>query len=166
VIPLYSLRGAQAAFALGPIKRRGELLHFEIMRRACDRLAKMPFANATWSTTVASTLTGPDGPDEYVRPPQTATSEAKVEWQATRLEQHRDVLESYLLDEPSNPVFEVISRDAVEKVLAGPAVTDNLALRGLYGALTAALWLGRHEIPARAGGTPSTYLETAAHRPE
>ena len=40
VIPLYSLRGAQAAFALGPIKRRDELLHFEIMRRACDRLAE------------------------------------------------------------------------------------------------------------------------------
>jgi hypothetical protein len=148
VNPLYSLRAAQAAFALGPIKRRGELLHFEIMRRACDRLAKIPFANATWSTAVASAL---GNPDEYRRPPQTATSEATVDWQATRLEARRDVLESYLLDEPSNPVFEVISRDVVQKVLAGPALTDNLALRGLYGALTAAVWLGRHEIPARVG---------------
>jgi hypothetical protein len=170
VIPLYSLRGAQAAFALGPIKRRGEFLHFEVMRRACDKLAKMPFANATWSNAVASSLSDPD---EYRKPPQTATSTAAVDWQATRLEARRDVLESYLLDEPSNPVFDVISRDAVQKVLSRrrkttralwhratrrqpPAVPDSLALRELYGALTAAVWLGHHEIPARAGENPSS----------
>ena len=123
------------------------------MRRACDRLAKMPFANATWSRFVASTLTDPV---EYVRPAQTATSEATVEWQATRLEKHRDVVESHLLDEPSNPVFEVISREAVEKVLTGPPVTDSLAQRSLYGALTAAVWLGHHELQhTRTEQTPS-----------
>ena len=44
VVPLYSLRAVQAAFALGPVRRRDELLHFEITRRACDKLARMPFA--------------------------------------------------------------------------------------------------------------------------
>ena len=139
-------------FALGPIRRRGELLHFEVMRRACDKLAKMPFADrdlepvrrfdAHRSGRVRAT--GADG----------ATSEATVEWQATRLEKHRDVLESHLLDEPSNPVFEVISRDAVEKALTGPPVTDSLALRSLYGALTAAVWLGHHELQRRAERNP------------
>jgi hypothetical protein len=152
VNPLYSLRGAQAAFALGPIQRRDELLHFEVMRRACDRLAKMPFANAAWTTAAVSGL--PD-PNEYRRPPQQATSTVPVEWQASRLETHRDVVEEYLLEEPSNPVFEVINRDAVEKVLAGPPVTDGVALRGLFGALTAAVWLGHHENPARAGAPPT-----------
>ena len=152
VIPLYSLRGAQAAFALGPVRRRDEVLHFEIMRRACDRLSKMPFANASWTKGAVAAL--PD-PDEYRRPPQKATSEASVEWQASRLETHRDVVEEYLLEEPSNPVFEVISRDVVQKVLAGPTVTDSVGLRGLFGALTAAVWLGHHE----------TRVAPALHRP-
>jgi hypothetical protein len=151
VVPLYSLRAVQAAFALGPVRRRDELLHFEITRRACDKLARMPFANASWTE---GAVQGQPDPDEYRPPPQKATSAGTVEWQASRLEVHRDVIEAYLLDDPSNPVFEVVNREAVEKVLTGPSVTDSVGLRSLYGALTAAVWLGHHETPARSGEPP------------
>jgi hypothetical protein len=57
--------------------------------------------------------------------------------------------EQHLLDEPYNPAFDVISRDAVRTVLAGPPVSDGIVLRNLDGALTAAVWLGRHETQAR-----------------
>jgi hypothetical protein len=57
-----------------------------------------------------------------------------------------EVMRRFLLDEPSNPVFDLIDRTRVEA-----AVTDFDGLaepskRQLYGALTAAIWLGGHEI--------------------
>ncbi len=80
--PLYSLLGVRAAFALGPIRRRAEILHFEVMRSACDELARCPFANATWPAGALADL--PDA-DSYRRPAQKATPGAPVQWQASRL---------------------------------------------------------------------------------
>jgi hypothetical protein len=153
IYPLYSLVGVRAAFALGPIRRRAEILHFEIMRSACDELARLPFANATWPAGALADL--PDA-DVYRREAQKAIPGAPVEWQASRLTDNREVLRSYLLDEPANPVFEIVDRGAVEELLTRPDDPPNADLQSLYGVLTAAVWLGHHETPARFGAPSST----------
>jgi len=69
---------------------------------------------------------------------------------------NRAVLEAYLLDEPANPIFDIVDRGAVEKLLTGPDEAANVDLQSLYGVLTAAVWLGHHETPARIGDPPPT----------
>ena len=152
IYPLCSLAGVRAAFALGPIRRRAETLHFEIMRSACDALARVPFADATWPTGALADLPDADG---YRQPAQKAMPGAPVQWQASRLTDNRDVLRAYLLDEPTNPVFEIVDRDAVEKLLTPPELPANADLQSLYGVLTAAVWLGHHETPTRHGALPA-----------
>ena len=98
IYPLYSLRGVQAAFASGPIRRRDETLHFAITRRACDRLARLPFADASWTAGAVSAIADGDG---YRTPAQKAVPGAPGPRQAGRLTTNRDVVVKYLLDEPS-----------------------------------------------------------------
>ncbi len=152
VFPLYSLLGFQAAFALGPARRRNELLHFEVTKKACPELAKMHFANSAWPEALFPR--GHDQANEYRVAPFTYAGAAPVRWQAVRLEENRAVLEAYLLDEPSSPVFEILDRKKIVKVVRGPPPADVGRLVQLYGALTAAVWLGRHETTARFGAAP------------
>jgi hypothetical protein len=152
VFPLYSLLGFQTAFALGPYRRRNEYLHFEVTRKACPELAKIRFANSAWREELFSHHH--EGAHEYRIPPFRYAGAAPVQWQATRLEENRPVLEAYLLDERSSPLFEILDRKKVIKVVRGPLPTDVRALIQLYGALTAAVWLGRHETAARFGAPP------------
>jgi hypothetical protein len=170
VFPLYSLAGLQAAFSLGPESRRTELLHFAIMRDAFPALSKVPFANRGWAPEVFKHL--PDA-EEYRVAPRTYAGPKPRLWQVSRLEQNRDVLEDHLLDDRSNPVFEILDRKAVARVLRRPLPADVRALVQLYGALTAAVWLGRHETPSRIGGpgrvagieAPTDRVSRAKRRP-
>lgn len=59
----------------------------------------------------------------------------------------------HLLGDRSNPVFEVVDRDAVEVALDRFAELGEPAKRQLYGALTAAMWLGGAELAVRAEPT-------------
>jgi hypothetical protein len=56
MFPLYSLPAIRLAFAIGPELRRRQCVHFEVMRAACDELARMPFAGSAW----------PDGVDVHL----------------------------------------------------------------------------------------------------
>ena len=154
IYPLCSLAGVRAAFALGPIRRRAETLHFEIMRSACDELVRLPFANATWPAGATAGLEDADA-DRYRQPAQEAMPGAPVQWQTSRLTDNKDVLTAYLLDEPTNPVFEIVDRNAVEKLLTAPELPPNAEPQSLYGVLTAAIWLGHHETPTRHGAPPA-----------
>jgi hypothetical protein len=148
VFPLYQLRGLQAAFALGPTNRANELVPFAIMRAACPELAKVPLADAGWNEAVLSDL--PDA-DNYRTPPVNLPPDAPVQPQPQRLEHNRELLEGYLLDEPSSPIYDIVDRDAIMSALRGP-LPDHTASRQLFGALTAAVWLGHHESRYRIGG--------------
>jgi hypothetical protein len=147
VFPLYQLRGLQTAFSLGPTMRANEFVPFAIMRAACPELAKMPLADAGWNEAVLFQL--PDA-DDYRTPPVTLRSDAPPQPQPQRLEHNRELLEGYLLDEPSSPIYDIVDRDAIMSALRGPA-PDHTASRQLFGALTAAVWLGRHESHYRIG---------------
>ena len=111
---LISLIGLQAAFALTPEQRRNEVLHFEVMRRACPELARMRFANASWPEAL---LSNRDDADDFRAPPYIYTGPAPVQWQAIRLEQNRAVLEAVLLDDSANPVFEILDRKQLVRTL-------------------------------------------------
>ncbi len=50
------------------------------------------------------------------------------------------------MDDRSNPVFELVDHHAVEAAVDGFAVLTESAKHQLYGALTAAMWLGHHEV--------------------
>jgi hypothetical protein len=80
----------------------------------------------------------------------TLRSDAPPQPQPQRLEHNRELLEGYLLDEPSSPIYDIVDRDAIMSALRGPA-PDHTASRQLFGALTAAVWLGRHESHYRIG---------------
>jgi hypothetical protein len=160
VHPLYSLVGLQAAFALGGESRRNELLHFAIMRKACPDLAKVPFADEGWSEAIRRSL--PDGRD-YGRAPVRYEGKGPEpeQWKPQRLLDNLDVAHELLLDETSSPLYDIVDRDAVQRVLAMPEQATPATCRQLFGALTAAVWLGGYEARDRIGGQPTRLHDQA-----
>ena len=160
--PLYSLVGLQAAFALGGEMRRRELLQFAIMRTACPDLAKLPFANEGWSVELTSQLV--DGHEFGSDPVRYDGSGPRPErWKPQRLLDNLDVARELLVDETSSPVHEIVDRDAVQRVLSEPNRATPATCRQLFGALTAAVWLGGYEARQRIGDKPTPVDEA---RPE
>jgi hypothetical protein len=156
IFPLYSLTGVRAAFAMGPDARRAEQLHFSIIRKACPELARLPLANRAWSEAVLSKA---QNADECRTPPITYSGPATVQWQAQRLEDNGDIVRGYLLDEPSSALFDIVDRRALVTLLEmGPPWNPQQA-RQIFGALTSAVWLGRHDSRSKVGGA----WDTAPH---
>jgi hypothetical protein len=153
IFPLYSLTGVRAAFAMGSDARRAEQLHFSIIRKACPELARLPLANRAWSEAVLSKA---PNPDECRTAPITYSGPAAVQWQAQRLEDNGDIVRGYLLDEPSSPLFDIVDQRALAALLGtGPPWNPQQA-RQIFGALTAAVWLGRHDSRSKVGGVWDT----------
>jgi hypothetical protein len=153
VYPLYSLLGFQAGFVLGPARRRNEYLMFQVMRAACPPLVEARFADRGWHDAL---LAGEPDPDRYRAAPCTGAGPASPSptpqpWQQDRFERHREVIDTYLLTDPQNPLFEVVDRAALEGVLAGHLPPGMHARFQGYGALAAAVWLGGHEAAVRVG---------------
>jgi hypothetical protein len=165
VFPLYSLVALQAAFVLGADRRRNEYLHFHVMRDACPMLAEHRFAGRGWRD---SLLADVDDPERYAAEPCTLPPPAEdaprpMAWQADRFERHREIIEAYLLNEPENPLFEVVDRGALTEVLATDLPRGFASRYHMFGALAAAVWLGGHELPLPVG-TPDA-SSVVAHPP-
>jgi hypothetical protein len=150
LFPLYSLIGMRTAFAIGHTRRRSAFIHFEVIRRCSEELAKLPLANAQWAEELVRDLpdaeefraTAPEAPQDQQRGPAR-------QWQELRLEQNKDVFQKFLATDPAHPVFEVIDRDvAVAAVDNAQNLTYQQRVQ-LYGAVTAAIWLGEEELSAR-----------------
>lgn len=152
--PLYSLVGLQAAFALGAERRRLDTLHFEVTRRAAPELAKMPLADVGWPDALLVDL--PDA-DDYRAPAvrHEGDGPAPTQWRPQRLLDNLEAARDLLLDERSSPVYDILDREAVERVLRTPEQATPVQCRQLFGALAAAVWLGRHESRARLGTVPT-----------
>jgi hypothetical protein len=65
--------------------------------------------------------------------------------------QDHDVMRRFLVEDPENPVFEVLDRPAVIDAVDRFGDLSEPAKLQLYGALTAAIWLGEHEIDPAPG---------------
>jgi hypothetical protein len=148
VYPLYSLVAVQGAFAIGGRARWDQRLMFEVMRAASPLVTSRPLANYGWSESI---ITGLPDADRYREPPIEPPRGRFVAWQPSRLENNRDVVRALLLDDSTNPVFDIVDRAAVEAVLAGPVPTKQQQPQALFGALTAAVWLGNQESGFRIG---------------
>jgi hypothetical protein len=172
VFPLYSHAGLRAAFGIGAQDRHAEWIHFEIMHRACEPLARLPFDKGGWDKRLHSGSSSPDpqaeaapAPSGPARPsvqsvppsdsrqrtgrgPRTRTvrRDRRQKAESTDLE----IMRRYLLDDRSNPVFDIVDPDATAAVLDRfTELRDSTKLQ-LFGALTAAMWLGGSGITIQA----------------
>jgi hypothetical protein len=158
--PLYSPIAGRLGFQIGPRDRHGYWIYRQLFARLDRRVTDPAFASGGWPTTpVPGRTPEPRQPRNVPSPidpaigdadqPLKASTEPKtavVEWR--RLAEGADVetMRRYLLDDPANPVFDIIDRSGLETALD---VFDRLAepsKKQVYGALSAALWLGGHEL--------------------
>lgn len=144
LLPLYSIDAIRAAFALGGEARQAALLHFEVIRRASDSLAREPFAGPGWPDRLLDAL--PNGDVYRMQAAGGVPREAPA--LIARLQQEiaddRMAFLSDVLSEHANPAWELIDRDAVERALARYGELSNAERKELFGSFTAALWLGDH----------------------
>jgi hypothetical protein len=139
LMPLYSLNGLRAAFALGGRRRHAETVPFEVMRRSHPVLAKQRFSGSPWKEEVYAHL--PDA-DQYraaealTQPPSTQRP-----WQVRRLLVNNDAISDILLGDIGSSLDELVDREALAASLDR---IEQLSLHEyiqLYGVVTAALWM-------------------------
>jgi hypothetical protein len=165
IFPLYSPAGIAAAFAIGARERRAERLHYELIRRASEPLARIPFEKDGWDDALhagpppipasrGATVRAQPG-REVRRPSSSAGAQpARTVGRDRRRrlqEQDREVMRKFLVQDRENPVFEVLDRPAVIDAVDRFGDLSEPAKLQLYGALTAAIWLGEHEIDLASG---------------
>jgi hypothetical protein len=136
LLPLYSIVAIQAAFALGGPARQTHRLHFEIMRKTSEALTSHPFAGQGWAEELLpDTRTNAS----VARHPN---AEPLVAWRHRQGFREQSEALQEVLSDSSNPAWEFIDR---EKALTAVVAVDSIGRRSrreLYGAVTAALWLG------------------------
>ena len=144
--PLQTVLGTRTAFALGHRSRQVEAMHLELTRRASERLAKIPFAQQKWHPESYKHLRDAD---DYAKiEPYRGQRGAPVRWQETHWETTLPVLRDYLAS-PTNPVYEILDHGRVMEALDGQTDLPLRQKNLLYGALGAAMWLGRAETAER-----------------
>lgn len=162
VMPLASVDAVRAAFALPGTVRQSQYVHFEVMRRCSAPLAQQPFAGKTWPEALTADL--PDAA-AYPRAVQAPGSEdtspvpsgepflARVT--RKRFPEREPVLRE-ILEERDNPAWELIDPTVSLAALDRFGELNGAQRRQLFGAVTAALWLG--------DGAPSHTPHTALTR--
>jgi asparagine synthetase B (glutamine-hydrolysing) len=174
VCPLYSPFGIRTAFAIGPEERHAGRIHFEIVERANARLARLPFDRGGWSEHVLAapadaetnrpvgqpnqplaaprqTRRGISGVRRRRSDPEAPTSASRERRDLVFVRQRKrepmlvEIMRRYFSD-ASNPVFDVMDRTAVIRALDDFGELPAPAKTQMYGALTAAMWIGHHEI--------------------
>ena len=145
--PLQSVTGLRTAFLIDVEPRRKEQLHFELIRRCDVAMSKMPFASDTWSDVCYAHL--PDADEYRAIAPVEIDVPTRILWQLVRLEANWDVFARYLVEDRSNPVFTILDRQRVADLVQEQQSPTLVSAVSLYGALTAAVWMGQHEEAAR-----------------
>ena len=157
MVPLYSMVGVRAAFAIGPAMRRSDYIPFEVMRACSADLAKMAFSSGRWAEDLLRDL--PDAQDfrATIPPPASSTPDPQAalrrQWQSQRLEQNRQVFERILGAPPDHPAFEILDRKVALEALQRVEELSLHARIRFYGAVTAAIWLGGEESNWRVAAT-------------
>jgi hypothetical protein len=135
----------QAMHGLPDADRPDPRFPIDLMRRHNVALSKLPFADATWGETSIAHL--PDADDYRSIAPMRSSGPKARNWRLTNYADYRPMLERYLLDR-ENPIQELVRYDRLaERIATGDANPGRT--RMLWGALTAVVWMGRHELPAK-----------------
>ena len=131
----------RASFQLPLEQRAGFRFHIDILQELWPQLLDFPLASTVWSPEsyrhrsdharfAAMDKVKADGPESQ-------------NWRVVNWEAYRPLLQARLLDR-GNPLYHVVDYDRMERMLRRATVSAR-HLRYLYGALTAAIWLGEHE---------------------
>jgi hypothetical protein len=163
--PMGSIRAVRAAFALGPHARYAALTHFALVADASPALALHRLTGSGWNTESLSLLstaagsdrrrqsTGPRHPDGGrggAGCPSATTGSSKIAIvpegllgfvHRTAVDDRTGAIDEVLADE-SNPAWEAIDRHRVIDGFARFSDLPKGAQQELYGAITAAIWLG------------------------
>ncbi len=142
----FPVRGVvQANHGLPDASRPSQRFTIDLIRRHSLALSKLPLAASTWDEAEIGHL--PDA-DDYRRVEPTRTTSADVRnWRLMHYSDYRPMLEAALLDR-LNPIHELVQFDRLaERIATGDANPGRTRL--LWGALTAAIWMGDYELDAR-----------------
>jgi hypothetical protein len=164
VTPLYSVTAMRLAFGIGAESRHAEWIHYQLMRDACTPLVHMPFAKGEWAPG-ASSVPGRRAlhadpippippprreprPRRAIRPsPQAGpTRTVKTDSRARHHETDVEIMRRYFRPDPTNPVFDLIDPTGVQRALDDFETLNESQQTQLYGALSAVIWLGGHEL--------------------
>ena len=129
-----------------PVDQRPDhRFQIDLMRRFVPDLSMMPFAIQGWSEAAIAHL--PDADAYRAIPTVKTTSPDGRNWRVLRYQDYRPFLDEILL-ERSNPIHELIDSDKLERVLPTGDVHGG-RVRRIWAVLTAAIWMGHHELPVR-----------------
>ena len=158
VFPLYSLVGVRAGFAIGAARRREMFLHRRVVESISPELAAWRFAGPGWPETMPE-----DGAPPARRRrraghalgavPARRAAAAPGENEVTANQDHnrrtldatRHLLDEQLRDDPDHRVFDVIDRVRTLEALDQLERLDLQDRIRLFGAATAAMWLGTRD---------------------
>jgi hypothetical protein len=119
--------------------------HLDLQRRCAPELSKMPFAGSPWSADAYRRL--PDADDYRSIAPVVCRHPDGRTWRQKRYADYRSSIERIVLDR-DNPLAQGLDYDRLHDRLAtGDAHAGRT--RHVWGLLTAAIWMGQHELPDR-----------------
>ncbi len=150
--PLQLTAGFRTAMAMGHELRRVDAIHFELIRRLCEPLARVPLAGKGWHP--AARAMAPE-PDRYDAPPVTGGGGGGHRWQDRRFHTLAPVFAAELLNGRGNPLVEMLDRKRLEEVLSGRRQLDAYGKTALWATLAAAVWIDGGELPIRYPRHPS-----------
>jgi hypothetical protein len=159
--PLQLPAGFRTALAAGHEVRRVDAIHFELIRRLCEPLARVPLAGKGWHP--AARAMAPD-PDRYDVPPVTGGGGGGHRWQDRRFPTLAPVFAAELLNDRGNPLLELLDRQRVDEVLSGRRRLDSYGKTALWATLAAAVWIDGGELPIRYKRHPSPTPGTVENR--
>lgn len=166
LLPLGTLAGLRLGFAIGAENRHAEWIHRRIMHDVCPMLVELQFVKGSWPDG-STTLAPPRRHHDRVprRRPRWSMPRA-----LSRLVRRRGLERSTpartvgadrltaqvgsdipvlrrLLGDPANPVSQLLDPAGVERALETFPTLGHTARQQVYGAATAAIWLGGEELP-------------------
>jgi hypothetical protein len=158
VFPLYSMTAMRLAFAIGAENRHAEWIHHRVMSAAFEPLVHAPFATSGWPPG-AGDLVRPachgdpvpaapsrPPPDNLVHAPRPAIRNVRREHRAKVRNTDLEIMRRMLRHDSANPAFELIDATAAQRALDRFETLPESQRLQLYGALSAVIWLGGHEV--------------------
>jgi hypothetical protein len=160
VFPLYSITALRLAFGIGAENRHAEWIHHRLMRAACEPLLHLPFTNSEWPPGADGELVAPIRYREAIPPVpppsrrswrrshrRPAFRSAQREHLAKEQNADIEIMRRMFRHDAANPAFELIDARAAQRALDRFDTLSERQTLQLYGALSAVIWLGGHEVP-------------------
>ena len=146
--PFYTPMAVRIPQQLPPAQRVSHRFHFEIMQHVHEDMVRIPFFKDPWREHAYNHL--PNAAD-YAAIEAILSENEATDWRVAKFNENHDLFDRFLLDS-SNPVYEVLDFDRISGLL-NRSVNSLGAVRYLYAAITAAIWMAHGELSARINRT-------------